>query len=70
MKCPNCMMTFTRKRPHPENGCVLAAIAQCAKDRGTSPAEVDRLHAKADSDAFWNQAGKLVDAFENGEFSQ
>ena len=67
MKCPNCTMTFTALRPHPENGCVLAAVAQVARDRGNK--KVSRLHASAtNKGAFWEDMGRIVDRFEDGEY--
>lgn len=65
--CPNCTSPVV---DHPENGCVLAALIQCIRDRGSkTPKQVTKLHEKCDADALWNRVGPIVDMLEAGVFS-
>jgi hypothetical protein len=70
MKCPNCSQAFTVRRPHPENGCALAALAGVVADLGNkTPAQVARLIHNADVDALWTDLGPVIDKLEDGEYS-
>lgn len=65
-KCPNCMSPIGS---HPENGCVLAAMIQVVRERGTrSEEEVLALHASANVSALWDELGPIIDKLEDGEF--
>ena len=66
-KCPNCAAHPVAD--HPANGCVLAALIQCIRDRGTVPERRLRdVHAHTDVDALWNDVGKIVDRLEEGAY--
>lgn len=66
MTCPNCGADVVG---HKENGCALATLIGVVRDRGNkTQAELHRLHADVDSDALWNDLGKIVDRLEDGEY--
>lgn len=68
MKCPNCLSSPVANRP--ENGCILAALIQVARERGDmSEAALRKLHANANVDALWNDVGAIVDKLETGDYS-
>lgn len=65
--CPNCDQ---RVANHPENGCVLAALIQVARDRGGVPErKLRKLHAECNVDALWDDVGRIVDDLEDGHYS-
>lgn len=66
-KCPNCSQPV---EGHAENGCILAAMIQCLRDRGDrTPEELMMIHATCDIDALWDTLGTALNELEDGRYS-
>lgn len=66
-RCPNCYETV---QDHPQNGCVLAALIQVVRERGSrTDAELLALHADANVDAMWDDIGPIIDRLEDGAYT-
>lgn len=66
--CPNCGAAVV---DHPQNGCALAALIGVVRERGDTPEdEIRKLHAGCDSDALWNDLGRVVDALQDGRYNR
>jgi len=68
VECPNCCEPFSVKKPHPENGCVLAALVGVVADRGATAQKTKRLIAKCDVDALWEDIRGVLNKLEDGEY--
>lgn len=68
LTCPNCSSPVAK---HPENGCVLGALVQVVRDRGSVPERrLRKLHAEVNTDALWNDLGRVIDDLEEGLYSE
>lgn len=64
--CPNCTEPVA---DHPENGCVLAALIDVIRSRGTfGERKLRNIHAAVDADALWCDIGEIVDDLEEGRY--
>lgn len=66
LRCPNCGEPVSK----PSEGCVLHALVEVIRGRGTfSERKLRTLHATIDVDFVWsNHIGPLVDRIESGDF--
>lgn len=65
--CPNC---FKPIKTHKNNGCVLKALMVVLNGRGgKTRKELNKLHAKCNADALWDELGPIIDRLGDGEFS-
>ena len=66
-ECPNC---GEPKWPHPDSGCVLAALITVIDERGgTSQKRLKHLLYNANIDALWDRLGPVIDDLERGLYS-
>jgi hypothetical protein len=66
--CPNCGQHPVAN--HPATGCVLAALIDLIRDRGTkSDMQIYKLHARCNADAMWGRIGPVIDDLEDGKFT-
>lgn len=67
-RCPNCGAPVV---DHPANGCALAVLIGVVRDRGdTAESVIHQLHKNCDTDALWNDLGRVVDALQDGRYSR
>lgn len=70
--CPNCGEPVCRPSTGEvhEAGCVLHALIGVVRDRETVPERKLRtIHANVDTDALWNDVGRIIDRLEEGRYS-
>lgn len=66
--CPNCGQSPVDN--HPEDACVLAALIQVIRERGTSTeATLRAIHANVDIDRFWDDMVEIIDRLEGGDYT-
>jgi hypothetical protein len=65
--CPNCLEPLTT---HPNNGCVLAAMIQVIRERGSLASDdLTEIHRDTDTDALWEDLGPVIDRLEAGGYT-